>query len=58
MLNTFVGFLRSLNGQSEFETYYANLQSHTLTGSPTMEEARREYLSMVARQSKFSGTTI
>ncbi len=47
MLSRFIHSIRGLNQLSGFELYLANVQRHSTSGAPTVDEAKRDYQAIV-----------
>ena len=47
MLHRFIDTIRSMHATSTFETYLNNLQRNGRTGTPRVDEARKDFRSFV-----------
>ena len=52
MFNRVISTLRHLGGESNFEGYYKQIQRHNLEGSPTFDEAKRDFRDAIAGRYK------
>ncbi len=49
MFHRFIDTIRSISATSTFDTYLNNLQRNGRTGTPRMDEARKDFRSFVQR---------
>ena len=50
MFNRVISTLRNLGGESSFDGYYRQIQRHRSVGSPTLDEARRDFRDAISQR--------
>ena len=52
MFDRIISTLRNLGGESSFDGYYREIHRHRHAGTPTIDEARRDFRDAISQRSR------